>query len=412
MIVLTKETSYFYNNIPITFECTDEQRRQILKEFPPPVLPDSEETFTLESETAGNNIKATLLLNEYSVEMTKTNKQFLKIRFSNTNGTINTKMWDNQGEVETYVPLLEKHSVFIVEGRVDDYRGHKSITIHRLTPSTENINPFSLLAYTQQDLEMITVELFSYINELQSPFKETALAAMKRFWKQFSLRPAAKGFHHNYLGGLLKHTVGLMRFARFILRSGDNHYQAVLKLINIVEKAHKNELWAQVQAGTVNPQAFVWKETIDHLYKMFYGMMNYQENEPNYDIVMTSILYHDIGKLLEYDHAGKEYDEFSFLFPTATTDFSNRKATGIIMDQLGVMVGHIPYGVLFFSKIVEVENITMTIEDIHAVSHCILSHHGLPEWGACIRSPQTIEGYIVHIVDYLDSRYENTEQIK
>ena len=82
------------------------------------------------------------------------------------------------------------------------------------------------------------------------------------------------------------------------------------------------------------------------------------------------------------------------------------------MDPLGVMVGHIPYGVLFFTKIVEVEGITISMDDLHAVSHCILSHHGLPEWGSCIRSPQTIEGYLVHIVDYLDSRYENTEQIK
>ncbi len=410
--MMTGDKSYFYNNIPLDWTCADERRKQILEEFPPPVLPTSDETFTLENETAGNNVKVTLLLNEYSVETTKTNKQFLKIRFSNTNGVVNTKMWDNNGEVETYVPLLEEHSVFVVDGRVDDYRGHKSITIHKMTPCKADINPFSLLAYTQQDLNELTVELFTYIDELQAPFQDIALAAMRRFWKQFSLRPAAKGFHHNYLGGLLKHTVGLMRFARYIMKTENNHYQAVLKLISVVEKAHKSELWAQMQAGTTNTQALVWKETIDHLYKMFYGMMNYQEDEPSYDIIMTSILYHDIGKILEYDHAGKEYEEFSFLFPTATGDFSKRKASGIIMDQLGVMIGHIPYGVLLFAKVVEVEGIAISMEDIHAISHCILSHHGLPEWGACIRSPQTIEGYIVHIVDYLDSRYENTEVIK
>lgn len=409
---MTISTSYFYSNIPLEYNCSEEERKRILIAFPAPVLPNNEETFALENETQGNNIKVTLLLNEYSVEMTKNNKQFLKIRFSNNNGVYNAKMWDNQGEVEAHVPLLEEYSVFTVEGRVEDYKGFKSITIHRLSPSKADINPFSLLAYTKQDLEELTVELFSYINELQEPFKGIALAAMKRFWKQFSIRPAAKGFHHNYLGGLLKHTVGLMRFARYILKTEENHYQAVLKLISIVEKAHKKELWEQMQLGNVNPQQLVWKETIDHLYKMLYGMMQYHEDQPNYDIVMTSILYHDIGKILEYDHAGKEYEEFSFLFPTATGDFSERKAGGIIMDQLGVMIGHIPYGVLFFTKIVEVEQIAISMNDLHAVSHCILSHHGLPEWGSCIRSPQTIEGYIVHIVDYLDSRYENTEQVK
>lgn len=409
---MTTSASYFYNNISLDYPCTENQRQQILEEFPPPILPTSEETFTLENEVAGNNVKVKLLLNEFSVETTKTNKQFLKMRFSNTNGIVNTKMWDNNGEVDQYVPLLEEHSVFTVEGRVDDYRGHKSITVHKMSPCKEDINPFSLLAYTQQDLNELTVELFSYLNELQSPYKEITYAAMQRFWKEFSLRPAAKGFHHNYLGGLLKHTVGLMRFARYILRTEENHYQAVLKLISIVEKAHKNELWTQMKAEKFNTQNLVWKETVDHLYNMFYGMAQYQENQPNYDIVMTSILFHDIGKILEYDHAGKGYEAFSFLFPTATADFSTRKPTGIIMDQLGVMVGHIPYGVLIFSKVVEVEDIAIPMEDLHAISHCILSHHGLPEWGSCIRSPQTIEGYIVHIVDYLDSRYENTEVVK
>ncbi|MGN1401420.1 MAG: HD domain-containing protein [Bacillus sp. (in: firmicutes)] len=409
---MAENQSYFYNKIPVRFEVTDEERQAILREFPAPVLPDSEEGFSLDNEVAGNNIKVVLLLTEYSVETTKTGKQYLKMRFSNTNGTYNCKMWDNQGEVNTYSPLLEEHSVFRVDGRVEDYRGHKSITVTKMTPHKGEVDPFSLLAYSKQNMEDITVELFSYLQGLNSPFKEIAMAAMKRFWKQFSIRPAAKGFHHNYLGGLLKHTVGLMRFARFILTNEDNHYEAVIKLITIVERAHKKEIWEQLQSGKIATQSFVWKETIDHLYKMFYGMMNFHETEPNYDIVMTSILFHDIGKLLEYDHAGKEFDEFHFLFPTANADFSHRKGTGIKMDELGVMIGHIPYGVLFFTKLLEAEQIEVSIEDIHAVSHCILAHHGLPEWGACIRNPQTVEAYIVHIVDYLDSRYENTETIK
>jgi 3'-5' exoribonuclease len=82
------------------------------------------------------------------------------------------------------------------------------------------------------------------------------------------------------------------------------------------------------------------------------------------------------------------------------------------MDELGVMIGHIPYGVLILSKVIETENVNISLEDIHHLSHCILCHHGLPEWGSAIRSPQTIEGYIIHIVDFLDSRYENTEEIK
>lgn len=404
--------SYFYDFIPIKFDVSELERKQILSQFTLPKLPTNEEYFDLQKESSGTSVSVRVLLNDFNVQLTKTNKQFLKIRFSNNLGTINAKMWDNQGAIEKNRPLLEKFSIFDIEGTVDDFNGNKSLTVNQLRPCGENINPFSLLPYTQHSIEDLTIELFSYLNELKSPFKDISLATMSRFWNQFRIRPAAKGYHHNYLGGLLKHTVGLMRFARYILRFEEDHFQATMKLISVVEKAYKKELWTQFQTGNT-PKPLVWKDTIDHLYHMLHGMMQYNKTYPNYDLIITSILYHDIGKLLEYDHAGKTFEEFKFLFPSANhSNTEKRKQAGITMDELGSLVGHIPYGVLILSKIIEVEGINISLEGIHQISHCILCHHGLPEWGSCIRSPQTLEGYIIHIVDFLDSRYENTEKIK
>ncbi|WP_085992799.1 HD domain-containing protein [Oceanobacillus senegalensis] len=409
---MTNTQFYFYKQVPITYNLSEDEREKILQQFPVPELPQGDEQFNLENETQGNRIHVRLLVNDYQVQLTKTNKQFLKIRFSNNAGIINAKVWDNQGAVDRLLPELEKHTVFDVSGRVDEFNGFKSLTVDQLIPCEEDINPFSLLPYTKQDLEWITIELFSYLSELEQPYRDISFSAMTRFWNQFRIRPAAMGYHHNYLGGLLKHTVGLMRFARYVLKFQEDPFKATMKLIHIVEKAHKNELWAQIQ-NDENSQPLVWKDTIDHLYKMFYGMMQYKDTTPNYDLIMTSILFHDIGKILEYDHAGKTFEAFQFLFPTATElNFEHRKQAGITMDELGVMVGHIPYGVLFLTKVIEAENIQLSLEIIHLMSHCILCHHGLPEWGSAVRSPQTIEGYIIHIVDYLDSRYENTERIK
>nr|WP_295971166.1 HD domain-containing protein [uncultured Bacillus sp.] len=410
---MSEQKSYFYQFILIHYEADKQTVKEILTEFPPPQLPDGNEIFHLQNEASGNQVNVRLLLNEYSVEVTKTNKQYLRMKFSNNAGPINCKMWDNQGSVNHTVPLLEQFSVFDIDAKVDEYRGNKSLTINKLQPCTENMNPFSLLPYTKHSIEDLTVELVTYLQELAPPFKDISLSALRRFWEQFSLRPAAKGHHHHYLGGLLKHTVGLMRFARYILKIEEDHYQAVLKLINCVEKAHKRDIWTQMNSLEINMQQLVWKDTIDHLYNMFYGMMPFKGIVPHYDLLITSILFHDIGKLLEYDHAGKKFEEFKFLFPTADhTGLENRKQTGIIMDELGVMIGHIPYGVLILAKIIESEAISIPLEDIHRMSHCILCHHGLPEWGSCVPKPQTIEGYLIHIVDYLDSRYENTETVK
>jgi 23S rRNA maturation-related 3'-5' exoribonuclease YhaM len=408
---------YFYSLISTEITMTDEERSKILTQFPVPPLAKTTGGFSIEHQTHGTIFNdETFLLVDFSIEKTQGTqpRPYLKLKFSNHQGSYNAKIWDNDGAIDKYHPLLEEHSVFKVSGKVEEFRGFKSITINQLLPCENNEDPFSLIACTQQSLEDFTIELFQYINEINEPFKSICLGAMSRFWNEFSIRPAAMGHHHAYLGGLLKHTVGLMRLARYIVKQEENHYKAVIKLINQVEKVYKQELWKDLQSETAgsNWRNLVWKDSIDHLYTMFYGMAKYKQNLPNYSLIICAILYHDMGKLLEYHHVGKGTEEFKFLYPTADhSALSSRKATGITMDELGVLIGHIPYGVMLVSKIIEAEGIEISLEDVHILQHSILAHHGKLEWGANIE-PKTVEGFLIHIVDYLDSRYERTEEIK
>ncbi|MFC4388660.1 hydrolase [Gracilibacillus marinus] len=402
--------TYFYDSIPVVYDIAEEEKKTILSKFPAALLPNEQTTFRLDEAEKGQHIRTTLLVSDYEVKQTKTNKRFLKISFQNQSGNIPAKMWDNNDAVATSVPLLEKHAVFQIDGQVDEFNGYKSVTVRALTPHTENIDPFQLLAFTKQNMDELTLELFSYIHDLQEPFKSISLHAMDAMWESFRLSPAAKGHHHNYLGGLLKHTIGLMRFCRYIVKLEENPFQAVIKLIHQVEKQYKQEIWHDLKQDTDVGTRFVWKDTIDHLYSMLHGMSAYKLEQINYDALMTSILFHDIGKLLEYDYASKSLDTFTYLYPTAYFEEEQRKQAGISMDPLGVMVGHIPYGVLLLNKVIESNNVSISMESIHLMTHCILCHHGLPEWGSAVKKPLNIEGYIIHIVDFLDSRYENTEK--
>ncbi|WP_231735335.1 hydrolase [Gracilibacillus massiliensis] len=402
------KSNYFYDMIPINYELTEEQREQVKSSFPPPALPDEIAGLDLNNLTKGTPVATRVLLNDFEVKKTKTNKSFLKITLSDQSGNISAKMWDNNGEVEAMLPLLEKVGVFDIRGQVDEFNGFKSVTIYDMTPCKEDIDPFTLLAYTKQDIQQLSEELFAYLYALDNPYQEIALRAMDQLWESFRISPAAKGFHHNYLGGLLKHTVGLMRFCRYITIQEDNPFRAVMKLIHKVETQYKQEIWESLKEDGQRP-LFVWKDAIDHLYHMLQGMGEHKYEEINYNALITSILFHDIGKLAEYDYAGKSMNVFDYLYPTATFEDAQRKQAGIAMDPLGVTIGHIPYGVLLLTKVIEHNKIQVSMEAIHLMSHCILCHHGLPEWGSAVRKPLNLEGYLIHIVDYLDSRYENTE---
>lgn len=398
---------YFFDLIPIDILLEPEEINEILSTFPAPELHFTKDTFKLDDQLAGNNITQRVLLNEFEVKLTRTDKQYLRLSFSNNHGIIPAKMWDNQGAVNKYLPILEQHSIFHIEGIVDEYNNQKSLTISQLNPVSEAIDPFSLLPYTRDDFPSLIVELFSYIKRLDQPYRTLAEQTLKHFWHDFRLAPAAKSHHHNYLGGLLKHTVGLMRFAHYISTFDKGHIEAVMTLIQVVEKAYKKELYQSYKSDNSSSR-FIWRDTIDHLYAMTNGAMQYKNQLPNYHILITAILFHDLGKILEYDHAGRSDAALSFLYPTADlTSIKNRKQAGISINDLGGLMGHIPYGVLLLTRLLESYQIELDIQAIHELSHCILCHHGLPEWGSAVRRPQTLEGYLVHIVDYLDSRYEN-----
>ncbi|WP_066191922.1 MULTISPECIES: hydrolase [Gracilibacillus] len=401
-------STYFYDMFAINYSLTDQQRQWIADSFPAPTLPDTLQGLHLQELGKGDRVSGRVLLNDFEVKKTKTNKSFLRLSLGDQSGMISAKMWDNNGEVNQMVPILEQEGVFDIRGQVDVFNGFKSVTIYEMTPVKKAVDPFLLLPFTKQDIHALTEELFAYLLELKDPYQEIALKAMEQLWESFRISPAAKGFHHNYLGGLLKHTVGLMRFCRYITMQSDNPFRAVMKLIQKVETQYKLEVWETLKADDDYP-SYVWRDTIDHLYHMLQGMGDYKFDKINYDALLTSILFHDIGKLAEYDYAGKSFDIFHFLFPTATFHTENHKQAGISMDPLGTTIGHIPYGVLVLSKVIEQYQITIEMENIHLMAHCILCHHGLPEWGSAVRKPQNIEGYLIHIVDYLDSRYENTE---
>lgn len=394
--------------IPITYSLDEDEKKRLITKYAPPHFNTEEAAFVLENLKKGESVSTSVLINDFELRNTKTNKKFLKLSFSNPSGNIPAKMWDNDGTIEKFVPILESNGVFHIRGQVDEFNGYKSVTVYELSPSKENINPSLLLASTNQNLNQLSEELFAYILELQEPYQTLAFQTLDLFWDSFSKSPAAKGMHHNYLGGLLKHTVGLMRFCRYIIKLEENPFQAVIRLIHQVEKQYKLEIWESLKSEE-DFHRFIWKDTIDHLYSMLHGMAEYKYESINEDALMTSILFHDIGKLAEYNYAGRNDDFFTYLYPSAPFKDTRQVQSGIAMDSLGVMVGHIPYGVLVLNKVVNDHQIHLSMEELHLISHCILCHHGLPEWGSAVRKPQNIEGYIIHIVDYLDSRYENTE---
>lgn len=148
-----------------------------------------------------------------------------------------------------------------------------------------------------------------------------------------------------------------------------------------VVTAFADELYASYCQGTAaksNHHNFKGGLAL-HTYEMLKLFSSLKEALPfkvDAFVVTVSVLYHDWGKLLEYNVE----DSISY--------------TPAISLQ-----GH-PFLSAEHAKTVLQQFECVTPHDIQHIQHCILAHHGRLEWGSPVR-PATAEAFLVHHLDML-----------
>jgi 3'-5' exoribonuclease len=101
----------------------------------------------------------------------------------------------------------------------------------------------------------------------------------------------------------------------------------------------------------------------------------------NTDLLYTGVIFHDIGKILEL-----EADSVI----SYTTE--------------GEMIGHSVLGThMVKERSLQIPGFPVNL--MYLLEHIILSHHGLPEYGA-VKIPQFREAWILHLIDNIDAKME------
>lgn len=404
---------FFYNRLETNATIDDEAKQKALDFFEIVQFKKSD-ALSLDHMNHQDPVSgAVLLLCSYEVKKASNGNDFLHIVFNNAAGSVAGRMFnDNKNSLHKYIiPKLEEHGVFEVDGAVNEFNGGKSINIKQLTPHDDpNLNLLSLLPASEVPVEDMLLEMLSYMNELAEPHRSIALKGLQTLWREFSIKPAAIGHHHAYIHGLLKHTLGLMRIARYIKQSA-NPYDGIFHLINIAEEEHKKAMMQNLNEGLKKKYKYMtWSDSFDHIYNMVQLLMEMDTEEIDWDLIISAIFYHDVGKIFEYSHAGEWEHKFSWLYPHLDTKIENKKPTGITMDENGQDCGHMVYGTMVLNNFISAFKIKVPTDVMKNYTHCILAHHGKLEWGANVK-PATPEAVIVHLCDLFDSRWEKDDEV-
>ena len=167
-----------------------------------------------------DRVHSCYLVKVKSMGQTKNGDPFIIITLSDRTGDVEARVWENASQLS---PLFNEGDVLEVKGNASTYKNRIQLVLSNLKVVDEN-DPKLFIESVSGDIN----NMMGALRRIIAKIKDTHLKALSErflsdrdFVELFKRAPAAKNFHHNYIGGLLEHTLSVCEMS---LRVTD-HYQ-------------------------------------------------------------------------------------------------------------------------------------------------------------------------------------------
>ncbi|RAL23638.1 hypothetical protein DL240_05620 [Lujinxingia litoralis] len=169
-------------------------------------------------------VESTFLLAAKSIRETRSGDPYLSMTLQDRSGTIEVRAWDNALMLDKRADIDD---FVAIRGRVSSYRDKLQITItdmERIDDASVDLADY--MPHSRWSADGLFEQLRSLLtHQIQSPEVLRFLNALlddPDFARRYKQAPAAVTNHHNFLGGLLEHTLSMARLGLQMAR----HYQA------------------------------------------------------------------------------------------------------------------------------------------------------------------------------------------
>ncbi|MCK4537690.1 MAG: HD domain-containing protein [Candidatus Krumholzibacteria bacterium] len=140
--------------------------------------------------------------------------RFLLLQFSDSEGLYKGVYWGVPPVIEETVMT---NDIVRVKGDVQEYQGALQIKVNSLEKlSSEEFDPTLFIPSSSRDMSVIYEEILTAIGKVENSYIKDLLEAVfgdDSFRERFLKAPAAKGWHHSYVGGLAEHLFDMLKIA-------------------------------------------------------------------------------------------------------------------------------------------------------------------------------------------------------
>ncbi|MCC7557362.1 MAG: HD domain-containing protein [Methanobacteriaceae archaeon] len=166
-------------------------------------------------------IKSMFVISEKTLKKGKNNKFYIDLRLSDNTGEIIGRIFAEN--VKETLESLDEGEVYEIEGTVNEFpRGSGQFNIiikdfDELSDGKYDLNDFIITS--DQDQYELIMEIKNTIDNIKDEHLKELLVCFfddEKFTLRFYDSPSAKFYHHNYIAGLLEHTVGVLKLCKQI----------------------------------------------------------------------------------------------------------------------------------------------------------------------------------------------------
>ncbi len=159
----------------------------------------------------GDKVDDVFLVTSRSLLRTRAGAPFLKAKLADKTGTVDAIKWN---ATESEIARLVEGTHICVHGTVRLYNDELQLNLDSFEKLEEEVDPSDFVASSERDPDEMFSELISLLSDVTDANLRQLLDAFfadDQFAPRFREAPAAKSIHHAYVGGLLEHTLNVVR---------------------------------------------------------------------------------------------------------------------------------------------------------------------------------------------------------
>ena len=171
----------------------------------------------IDSLREGTHVSEVYLCKSKQIAQTKTGKDYGNLVLQDKTGTIDSKIWDLGSPG---IGNFEAMDYVYVDADVTMFQGNYQLNIRRIRKAgEEEYIPADYLPVSKKDVKVMYQELLSYARSIRNPYLSKLVGSFfvedQEFAKAFCFHSAAKSVHHGFVGGLLEHTLSVVKLCDY-----------------------------------------------------------------------------------------------------------------------------------------------------------------------------------------------------